>query len=122
MEWFITTDADLQGVDVSELEIVGCGECKDGLLKPDVVFFGAQVPKDVVEECYEACEQAEGMIVAGSSLTVYSSFRFVKKMLDGGKKIMVVNVGETRADKLENVIKFEGNVTDVFKALCELQP
>ena len=115
-------DADLHGVDVSALEVVGCGECADGMLKPDVVFFGAQVEKDVVERCYEACEQAEGMIVAGSSLTVYSSFRFVKKMLDSGKKILVVNVGETRADKHENVIKIEGNVSDVFRRLCELQP
>jgi len=113
-------DADLDEIDVSELSIspcdkAGCG----GLLKPDVVFFGAQVPKSTVELCYEACNSAGALLVAGSSLTVYSSFRFVRRFLEDGKKVMVVNVGETRADGMEGVEKVEANVTDVFRELAK---
>jgi len=57
-------------------------------------------------------------VVAGSSLTVYSSFRFVKHMLASGKPVLVINVGETRADGLEGVVKIEAHVTQIFEALA----
>lgn len=112
-------DADLQSVDVSGMNLPACGSCGEGVLKPDVVFFGANVDKEVVEACYEACDKADGMIVAGSSLTVYSSFRFVKHMLQGGKKVLVLNVGPTRSDGLEGVTKLELATTQIFKSLVE---
>jgi NAD-dependent SIR2 family protein deacetylase len=96
-----------------------CGSCGEGVLKPDVVFFGANVEKEVVEACYTACDEADGMIVAGSSLTVYSSFRFVKYMLKAGKKVLVLNVGPTRSDGLEGVTKLELSCSQVFTSLAE---
>ncbi|GMH92554.1 hypothetical protein TrST_g7257 [Triparma strigata] len=106
-------------VDYSEIVLPDCSACGDGIIKPDVVFFGANVDKSIVERCYEMCDECDGMIVAGSSLMVYSSFRFVKEMVKMGKRILVVNVGETRADGLEGVEKMEVDVGQVFGKLVE---
>ena len=111
-------DADLDDVDVEGMKIAPCGNCGTGLVKPDVVFFGANVEQDVVDECYRMCDDASGLVVAGSSLAVYSSFRFVKFMVKEGKGVMVINVGETRADGMDGVEKVEAPVTQVFEELA----
>lgn len=59
-------DADLGGVNVDELEVSPCQACGDGLVKPDVVFFGANVERNVVDKSYGMCDDANGLIVAGS--------------------------------------------------------
>ncbi len=92
-------DADLEGVDFDAFSIPACPSC-GGVLKPDVVFFGESVPRDRVEAAFASLEQADAMLVVGSSLMVYSGFRFADAAARAGKPIAAVNLGKTRADDL----------------------
>lgn len=92
-------DADLDGLDFSSFDVPDCPLC-GGMLKPDVVFFGETVPKDRVTAAFAALEEADAMLVAGSSLMVYSGYRFVQAAAAAGKPIAAVNLGRTRADDL----------------------
>lgn len=90
-------DADLVVDDLSALAVPRCGDC-GGVLKPDVVFYGDSVPRARVDACYEGVADADAILVVGSSLMVFSSFRFVRRAVDLGKPIAAVNRGRTRAD------------------------
>jgi NAD-dependent SIR2 family protein deacetylase len=92
-------DADLEGVDFTAFEMPSCEEC-GGLLKPDVVFFGESVPRERVSRAMAALERSDAMLVVGSSLMVYSGYRFAQRMAELGKPIAAVNLGKTRADHL----------------------
>ncbi len=92
-------DADLDGLDFSAFTVPDCEEC-GGLLKPDVVFFGESVPRERVTSAMEAVERANAMLVIGSSLMVYSGYRFAHAASKAGKPIAAVNLGRTRADEL----------------------
>lgn len=92
-------DADLEGQDFSTFDVPACAHC-GGLLKPDVVFFGEGVPRDRVAAAFAALGEADAVLVAGSSLMVYSGFRFVQAAAAAGKPIAAVNLGRTRADDL----------------------
>jgi NAD-dependent SIR2 family protein deacetylase len=92
-------DADLEGVDFSSFVAPSCRRC-GGVLKPDVVFFGESVPRDRVEAAARRLEQADAMLIVGSSLMVYSGFRFVEMAARAGKPVAAVNLGRTRADAL----------------------
>ncbi len=70
------------------------------MLKPDVVFFGENVPRERVEAAAERLEEADAMLIVGSSLMVYSGFRFVQMAARLGIPIAAVNLGRTRADEL----------------------
>ena len=69
-------------------------------LKPQVVFFGETVPAARVEECFNALASADAMLVVGSSLMLYSGFRFVRAAQHAGIPIAAINRGKTRADEL----------------------
>jgi NAD-dependent SIR2 family protein deacetylase len=92
-------DADLDGVDFSDFAVPACAGC-GGVLKPDVVFFGENVPRDRVEVAQRHLERADAMLIVGSSLMVYSGFRFVEMATRAGKPLAAVNLGRTRADPL----------------------
>jgi NAD-dependent SIR2 family protein deacetylase len=92
-------DAELQNVDFSSFAIPACRDC-GGILKPDVVFFGESVPRERVAEAMMALAEADAMLVVGSSLMVYSGYRFVQAAAQAGKPIAAVNLGRTRADHL----------------------
>ncbi len=92
-------DADLDGLDFSTFEIPPCAYCA-GVLKPDVVFFGESVPKERVETAMHHLQQADAMLVVGSSLMVYSGYRFAQAAAAAGKPVAAVNLGRTRADEL----------------------
>ncbi|MGH8819993.1 MAG: NAD-dependent protein deacetylase [Rhodoferax sp.] len=92
-------DADLESRDFSGFDIPACARC-GGVLKPDVVFFGESVPRDRVNEALGALARADAVLVAGSSLMVYSGFRFVQAAVAAGKPVAAVNLGRTRADEL----------------------
>jgi NAD-dependent SIR2 family protein deacetylase len=92
-------DADLDGADFSAFATPSCSRC-GGLLKPDVVFFGESVPRERVEAAAQRLEQADAMLIVGSSLMVYSGFRFAEMAARAGKPIAAVNLGRTRADGL----------------------
>ena len=92
-------DADLEEADFSSFAAPSCRRC-GGVLKPDVVFFGENVPRDRVEAAFLHLHQADAMLIVGSSLMVYSGFRFVERAASLGKPVAAVNLGRTRADGL----------------------
>lgn len=90
-------DADLESQDFARFDVPACAAC-GGMLKPDVVFFGENVPRDRVDAARVALAQSDALLVAGSSLMVYSGYRFVEDALAAGKPVVMVNQGRTRAD------------------------
>jgi NAD-dependent SIR2 family protein deacetylase len=92
-------DGDLEGADFSSFVAPTCRRC-GGVLKPDVVLFGENVPRDRVNRAARHLEEADAMLIVGSSLTVYSGFRFVGRAASAGKPVAAVNLGRTRADGL----------------------
>jgi NAD-dependent SIR2 family protein deacetylase len=80
-----------------ELLVPDCPEC-GGVLKPAVVFFGETVPRSRVAEAFESLDEADALLVVGSSLMVYSGYRFVRAARDRGRPVALVNLGRTRAD------------------------
>ncbi|HEY6797397.1 MAG TPA: NAD-dependent protein deacetylase [Kineosporiaceae bacterium] len=83
---------------VARFRPVGCLACGGGPLKPDVVFFGENVPKDRVTRCFALVDAAETLLVLGSSLTVMSGYRFVRHARKHGIRVAIVNQGPTRGD------------------------
>ena len=92
-------DADLDGTDFSSFKVPACRRCS-GVLKPDVVFFGENVPRDRVDAALRHLDEADALLTVGSSLMVYSGYRFVERAAGAGKPVAAVNLGRTRADAL----------------------
>jgi len=92
-------DADLDHADFSAFDVPPCTVCA-GILKPDVVFFGENVPRARVDTAWAHLGRADAMLVVGSSLMVYSGYRFVLEASRKGLPIASVNLGVTRADAL----------------------
>jgi NAD-dependent SIR2 family protein deacetylase len=109
-------DADLEGLDFAAFEVPDCPHC-GGLLKPDVVFFGESVPRERVAAVREALAQSDAVLVAGSSLMVYSGYRFVDEAVAAGKPVAAVNIGRTRADPVL-MLKVEAEVGGMLQALA----
>jgi NAD-dependent SIR2 family protein deacetylase len=95
-------DAELTPGTVAAFQVPACRPC-GGALKPDVVFFGGTVPEATLAPAWRILESAEALLVVGSSLTVYSGFRFVRRAHELGLPIGIVNVGPTRGDALAQV-------------------
>ncbi|MFC4258232.1 NAD-dependent protein deacetylase [Marinobacter lacisalsi] len=91
-------DADLE-VDFSRFRVVDCPDC-GGILKPDVVFFGDFVPGERVNRGLDYLREADGLLVVGSSLMVYSGLRFCRYAREWGKPMAALNLGRTRADDM----------------------
>nr|WP_225953403.1 NAD-dependent protein deacetylase [Kibdelosporangium phytohabitans] len=96
-------DVDLAEEHVREFQLVSCADCESGVLKPDVVFFGENVPKARVEQCYRMVDEARALVVLGSSLTVMSGLRFVRHAARSGKPVAIVNRGRTRGDEYAGI-------------------
>lgn len=92
-------DADLSGEQVASVVVPACEAC-GGTLMPDVVFFGGAVPRDRVARCTDALARADALLVIGSSLRVFSGYRFCRGAAEAGKPIAIVNPGVTRGDAL----------------------
>jgi NAD-dependent SIR2 family protein deacetylase len=92
-------DADASDERDTGFVVPACAKC-GGVLKPDVVFFGEGVPQPRVTDAREALERADAMLVVGSSLTVYSGYRFCEWAVALHKPIAAINIGRTRADPL----------------------
>ncbi len=110
-------DADVEGRDFAGFDVPACPLC-GGMLKPDVVFFGESVPRERVQAAFAALSEADAVLVAGSSLMVYSGFRFVQAAVAAGKPVVAVNLGRTRADDLL-ALKVTQPVGDALTALAE---
>jgi NAD-dependent SIR2 family protein deacetylase len=112
-------DADLD-VDFAEFCVVDCPRCS-GILKPDVVFFGDYVPKQRVSSALASLKASDGLLVIGSSLMVYSGFRFCRYARELDKPIATLNLGRTRAETLAD-LKLNAGIGGVLKAaLGQLQ-
>lgn len=96
-------DVDLADDAVSGFRLVGCRTCPEGILKPDVVFFGENVPADRVRRCYDLVDDASALLVLGSSLTVMSGLRFVRRAAEAGTPVFIINRGHTRGDRYATV-------------------
>jgi NAD-dependent SIR2 family protein deacetylase len=92
-------DADIESAEFSSFIVPPCRHC-GGVLKPDVVFFGENVPRERVDAAHQHLAEADAMLIVGSSLMVYSGYRFVTAAARAGKPVAAVNLGRTRADDL----------------------
>ena len=108
-------DAELQGVSYDRFEVVPCSTC-GGLLKPDVVFFGENVPPERVREALTTLESSRLLLVVGSSLMVFSGYRFARAAARLGVPIAILNRGKTRADDIA-ALKISGNIGQVLSEL-----
>lgn len=90
-------DARVQPEEEARFVVAGCERC-GGVLKPDVVFFGENVPRPRVESAYGKVEAADALLVVGSSLTVFSGYRFVRRAAERNIPVAIVNLGPTRGD------------------------
>lgn len=117
----VAPDADATVTETSSFRYVDCSNC-GGILKPDIVYFGESVPKDVVAQAYSLVDEADALLVAGSSLTVFSGLRFVRHAAAAGKPVAIINRGPTRGDPLADV-KLEAGCSELLVLLTdELAP
>ncbi len=107
-------DGDVDLDETAGFVVPSCAAC-GGRLKPHVVFFGENVPKDRVARCYEALDDADALLVAGSSLTVMSGLRFVRYAAKAGLPVVIVNRGLTRGDPLAT-LKIEAGCSEWLSA------
>jgi NAD-dependent SIR2 family protein deacetylase len=112
----VAPDADAVVTDTSSFRYLDCPRC-GGMLKPDIVYFGESVPKDRVSEAYSLVDAADALLVAGSSLTVFSGYRFVRHAAAAAKPIAIINRGPTRGDALATV-KVEGGCSELLTLLA----
>jgi NAD-dependent SIR2 family protein deacetylase len=109
-------DVELSDAELVGFQMVDCLPCGGGPLKPDVVFFGENVPRERVDRCYELVESAEAVLVLGSSLTVLSGYRFVRHAARQGIPVAIVNQGPTRGDPLAD-IRVDARLGEVLPSL-----
>ncbi|MEM1024835.1 MAG: NAD-dependent protein deacetylase [Myxococcota bacterium] len=105
-------DAELPSELIERFEVAACPAC-GGVLKPRVVFFGENVPKPIVEEAWARWRRANALLVVGSSLTVFSGYRFVKKAPLQGLPVAILNLGPTRGDPLAE-LRLDAPVSQVL--------
>jgi NAD-dependent SIR2 family protein deacetylase len=117
----VAPDADAVLTETDTFRYLDCLSC-GGMLKPDIVYFGESVPKNVVEQAFSLIDAADALLVAGSSLTVFSGYRFVRHAAARGIPVAIVNRGPTRGDDLATV-KVDGGCSELLTLLAkELSP
>ncbi|WP_375487034.1 NAD-dependent protein deacetylase [uncultured Mycobacterium sp.] len=113
----VAPDADALVTDTASFRYVDCPSC-GGMLKPDIVYFGENVPKDRVAQAHSLLEDTDALLVAGSSLTVFSGYRFVRHAAALGIPVAIVNRGRTRGDDLATV-KVHGGCSEILALLAD---
>jgi NAD-dependent SIR2 family protein deacetylase len=116
----VAPDADAIVDDTATFAIIDCPRC-GGMLKPDIVYFGENVPKDRVQQAYSLVDNADALLVAGSSLTVYSGFRFVRHAAALGIPVAIINRGRTRGDDFATV-KIDTGCSEMLALLADELP
>lgn len=111
----VAPDADAVVADTGDFTVVDCDRC-GGMLKPDIVYFGEIVPRPRVDAAYALVDQADVLLVAGSSLTVQSGLRFVRRAVERDIPVAIVNRGPTRGDT-HATVKVEAGTSEVLGAL-----
>lgn len=112
-------DISLLEVDVERFVPPVCLTCGSDTLKPDVVFFGESVPKDRVERCYALTEEAQALLVLGSSLAVMSGLRFVRRAAVRGIPVVILTRHLARGEDLATV-HVTADLTESLTGLCAL--
>jgi NAD+-dependent protein deacetylase sirtuin 4 len=108
-------DARVSAAAVEHFRVPGCRSC-EGILKPDVVFFGENVPRERVGRAWDLLDEAALLLVVGSSLTVFSGRRFVIRAREQGKPVVLVNLGATRCDD-DAALKVEARAEEFLPLL-----
>lgn len=111
-------DADATIEHTEHFEIFDCPVCQEGILKPDVVFFGENAPAERVRYAKLLVDRAQALLVAGTSLTVNSGKRYVRRAVTNGMPVVIVNHGVTGSDHLATV-KVDAFVGDFLQSLTE---
>ncbi|KAL4711906.1 hypothetical protein ACJJTC_006075 [Scirpophaga incertulas] len=111
-------DVELTSEQVDSFKSPLCPNC-EGPLKPDIIFFGDNVPKVRVEQVRRQVSKSDAVFVLGSSLTVYSSYRILLQAKEEKKEIAILNIGPTRADDFTN-IKVSAKCGDILPRLCSV--
>ena len=109
-------DAELSGEAVSAFQVADCRSCR-GTLKPDVVFFGDNVPAPTVQTAFGMLEEADALLVVGTSLAIYSGYRFLQRAWDRRLPTALVNVGECRGSE-QMEVRVEARAGDVLPRLA----
>ena len=107
-------DADPGAASWNDFDVPCCGRCA-GVLKPDVVFFGEPVPRERTAEAFARLAEADALLVAGSSLMVFSGYRFARAAAERSLPFAIVNLGRTRADALAT-LRIDGRCGEVLDA------
>ncbi|MBT8146086.1 MAG: NAD-dependent protein deacetylase [Gammaproteobacteria bacterium] len=117
--WTLAPDGDADVADslVERLQVPACRFC-GGLLKPNVVFFGDSVKRDLVAHIADQLEASDGLLVVGSSLMVFSGYRFCRHAAQHNKPIACINAGKTRADELFQ-LKLEMDCGEALSTLAD---
>lgn len=102
--------------EVDKFQTPLCPKCS-GPLKPDIVFFGDNVPKERVEQVRNEVSRSDAVFILGSSLTVYSSYRIVLQAKEENKQVAILNIGPTRADNMAD-LKISTKCGDIITDLC----
>jgi NAD-dependent SIR2 family protein deacetylase len=110
-------DGDVELEQTDGFALAGCLRCP-GALKPHVVFFGENVPRDRVDRCYRAVDAAEALLVAGSSLTVMSGLRFARHAARRGIPVVIVNRGVTRGDPVATA-RIDAGCSETLASLAD---
>lgn len=108
-------DVEISSEDIQKFYLPACPQC-GGSLKPNIVFFGDNIPLHRIEKVVRLIIDSEGVLVLGSSLQVFSGFRIVLQAKELGLPVAIVNIGETRADKLAD-FKINSKCSDILKHL-----
>jgi NAD+-dependent protein deacetylase sirtuin 4 len=109
-------DADLPDDLVADFTVVACAAC-GGVVMPDVVFFGGNVPRPTLDAAWTAFDRAELLLVVGSSLTVFSGYRFVRRAAERQVPVAILNRGPTRGDP-HATIRVDARAGDALPALA----
>jgi len=100
---------------IANLVLPDCEKC-GGMLKPDVVFFGENVDREIVDNTYAALQQSASALVIGSSLMIYSGFRFARRSIELELPLAILNKGKTRADEIATLKVAGAEPTQTFLA------
>jgi NAD-dependent SIR2 family protein deacetylase len=109
-------DAELPADRVERFQVAACTAC-GGVLKPRVVFFGDTVPRAVVAEAFEAVDASEVLLVVGSSLAVFSGYRFLRRAVERGIPVAIINRGPVRGEE-HAAVKIEASTGETLSALA----
>ncbi|XP_046417256.1 NAD-dependent protein deacylase Sirt4 isoform X1 [Neodiprion fabricii] len=111
-------DVELSQDQVENFVVPSCGKC-GGILKPDIVFFGDNVPRQRVDKVKQEVEMADSLLVLGSSLSVFSGLRIILQAVEAKRPIAIVNIGKTRADQYAQ-IKVAARCGEILPKICSL--